>query len=119
MALGCVAGVLLRILVERAYRAGCPAGRYGSWALTAVGAFVLGGATGAAVSVDRPGAFAVAVGVALSGALFAYCVFGAAAVRLAGGPREGRVAVVTLTHAVGGLAVAVPAVALAAWAVGR
>ncbi len=116
---GAVCGVLLRMFVERVYSARIDGAWLNSLTLTLVGAFVLGAVTGASLSTGRVGDVGGALGVALGAALFTYCVFSGAAIRLAGRPeRHGGVSV-TVIHAVGGLVAAVPGVALAAWAVAR
>lgn len=115
--LGGGSGVLLRMFVERAYRAKHPETWRNSLALTAIGAFVLGIATGVSLAIRHPGEFGNALTVALSAALFTYCVFSGAAIHLIGRFDGRRALTATAVHTVGGFAAAVPGVLFAAWTI--
>lgn len=114
-------GVLLRMFAERLRLAGRDLARWNSLTLTVSGAFLLGVGTGIAWSMGGAGGIGAGE-VALSSALFTYCVFSGAAIHLAGdaGDRSSGMAAVATTgvHAVSGLAAAVPGVVLALWAAG-
>ena len=121
MLVGGAFGVLLRTLVDGPSGSSVPdrskSRRWRPLALGMLGAFILGGLTGAALisAGDSAGA---ALGVGLSGALLTFCLFGSAATELMRRGPSRQTVLATLTHAGSALAAATVGVALGALVIG-